>query len=243
MIRAVYESTDAANEAAAAHLARRLGSGSVRNVMVAAGNTPLELYRRMAEYRLDLRHLQVFALDEYVGVPLEEPRNCANLLRAAVACAWGIPQGNYHTLSSQPETALGSVLAHEQKIGAAGGLDLIVLGLGQNGHLGFNEPGCTLDSQARLVPLEPISVAANRKWFADRYAPSVGVTVGMKTILGCAEVFLLAFGAHKTQAVRELVLGPVGPACPASFLRRHPRVKVFLDTAAAAGLDAGTLVA
>src|SRR5256885_1896687 len=113
-----------------------LTSPGVRTLMVAGGNTPLELYRRMAEQRLPLSHLTVFALDEYVGVPLEEPRNCANLLRDSVAAAWGIPR--FFAISSLEQEALASVQALERRIANAGGIDAVVLGLGPNGHLRFN---------------------------------------------------------------------------------------------------------
>lgn len=233
----VHPTADAANAAATDCLAAWLTAPGVRTFMPAAGNTPLDLYRRMAERRLPLAHLTVFALDEYVGVPLDEPRNCANLLRRTVSEAWGIPPDCFHAVSSQEHDALSSVIEHERRIAAAGGLDVLVLGLGQNGHLGFNEPGSAEDSTGRVLDLEPISVAANRKWFGGDYAPAKGVTVGMKTILAARRILILAFGAHKSAAVREMVEGPRGSHCPASFLQGHPDTRVFLDEAAAAELS------
>ena len=240
MIVSIYESSTAANDVAATHLGRRLSQPATRNVMVAAGNTPLDLYQRVSTQGLSLSHLKVFALDEYVGVPLEEPRNCANLLRQYVAVGWGLTPDQFLTVSSLASDAERSVKQHEAAIEAAGGLDILVLGLGQNGHLGFNEPGSSVDCGARVLPLTPISIEANRKWFHGRFAPDQGVTVGMKTILGAREIFLLAFGPHKTQAVYDMVRGPMSDQCPASFLQAHPRVKVFLDTTAAAGLRPGS---
>lgn len=224
---------DEANTAAADLLGQWLADPATRNVMVAAGNTPLELYRRIARRGLPLRHLQIFALDEYVGVPLAEPRNCANLLRQHVAEAWGIPPSQYHTVSSLAADALASVQAHEARIHAAGGLDVIVLGLGQNGHLGFNEPGSEPDSVGRLLDLDPISTEANRTWFRGAYAPHQGVTVGLKTILAARRTLILAFGPHKRSAVHAMCHGPVGTHCPASFLRHHPETHAFLDADAA----------
>ena len=122
---------------------------------------------------------------------------------------------------------------HERKITAAGGLDVIVLGLGQNGHLGFNEPGSAEDSVGRLLDLETISIDANRRWFGGDHAPSKGVTVGMKTILAARHVLIMAHGAHKTAAVKAMVEGPRDPQCPASLLQGHPDTHVFLDEAAA----------
>ena len=232
----VFQSAKEANIAAADLLSGWLIEKSTRTFMPAAGNTPLELYRLIAEKCLDPAHLNIFILDEYVGVPRTEPRNCANLLRGSVQQAWGIPERQFHTISSEETDALPSVLAHEKKIDLAGGLDVLVLGLGQNGHLGFNEPGSAKDSKARIVPLEEISVAANRKWFEGKYAPDKGVTVGFDTILAARRILIIAYGAHKADAVRAMHNGPVTPQCPASFLQEHSAVHVYLDESAAAKL-------
>ncbi len=232
----IHPTAEGANEAATDCLADWLTMPNTRTFMPAAGNTPVELYRRIGERRLDLRGLTVFTLDEYVGVPLDEPRNCANLLRRCIQDSWQIPQVQFHVVSSLEEDAQCSVNNHEIKITAAGGLDVLVLGLGQNGHLGFNEPGSALDSAGRLLDLEPISIEANRKWFGGDYAPAKGVTVGMKTILGARRILIMAYGAHKTAAVRAMVEGSPSAHCPASFLQGHSNTFLFLDEAAAAEL-------
>ena len=222
-----------ANAAAADLLAEWLVAPGVRNVMLAAGNTPLELYRLIGTRHLSLSHLSVFALDEYVGVPLEEPRNCANLIRRTAIEPWKIPAAQYFTVSSLESKALSSVQQHEALIEKSSGLDVIVLGLGQNGHLGFNEPGSAEDSSARVLDLDNISVEANRKWFNGDYAPARGVTVGMKTILAARRVLIMAYGAHKIAAVDAMLNGPRDPRCPASLLQGHTNVRLFLDEAAA----------
>lgn len=232
----ISPNTDLANAAAADLLANWLTTTGTRTLMVAGGNTPLDLYRGVAERRLALPNLTVFTLDEYVGVPLEEPRNCANLLRRTVADAWGIPADRFFTVSSVEQEALASVQAHERRIAVAGGLDVIVLGLGQNGHLGFNEPDSAADSTGRVLDLDAISIEANRKWFGGDYAPAKGVTVGLKTILAARRVLILAFGEHKTAAVKRMVNGPVAADCPASFLQHHPATHIFLDEVASSTL-------
>jgi glucosamine-6-phosphate deaminase len=233
-----HSTTGEANAAGADCLAAWLIHPDTRNVVVAGGNSPLEVYRLVAERRLKLPPLNVFALDEYVGVPLAEPRNCANLLRRSVAEAWDIQPAQFWTVSSLEPDALESVRLHEQRIAKLGGLDVIVLGLGQNGHLGFNEPGSAEDSPGRLIRLDRVSIEANRKWFEGAYAPSLGVTVGLRTILAARHVLLLAYGPHKITAVKAMVEGPRTDQCPASFLQGHPDVRVFLDNAAAAALSA-----
>jgi glucosamine-6-phosphate deaminase len=238
MNASIHSTPGEANAAAADCLAEWLTQPGMRNVMVAGGNTPLELYRLVAKRKLQLSHLNIFALDEYVGVPFEEPRNCANLLRRSVAEAWGVPPGQFFAVSSLESDALDSVRRHEQRIAKLGGLDVIVLGLGQNGHLGFNEPGSTEDSEGRLVSLDPISVEANTKWFCGDCSPSIGVTVGLKAILRTRHVLIMAYGSNKIAAVKAMMAGPRATQCPASFLQGHPDARVFLDAAAASALGA-----
>ncbi len=224
-----------ANRAAADLLAGTLTAPDTHRVLVAGGNTPLPVYALVAAHRLDLAPLRVFVLDEYVGVPAEEPRTCSNLLRRTVAEAWGVPPAQFFALDPDPARAAAAVQAHERAIAEAGGLDVAVLGLGPNGHLGFNEPGSGPDSTARVVDLEPESVEANRRWFGGTHAPAQGATVGLKTLLAARRVLVLAYGPAKAAAVRAMVAGPQNARCPASFLQTHPDAWLFTDTAAATG--------
>ncbi len=222
-----------ATKAAADWLATRLVAPGTRNVILAGGNTPLGLYAEIGRRKLPLSHLTVFALDEYVGVPEEEPRNCANLLRRTAIEPLGIRKAQYHVLSSLEADAEKTIRQHETKIRAAGGLDVAILGLGKNAHIGFNEPGSAADSIGRMLQLTPTAIDANREWFGDDYAPDKGVTTGMKTLLEAKTILLLAFGAAKAAAVYAMMRGPQTPDCPASFLQSHPDTHVFLDAAAA----------
>jgi glucosamine-6-phosphate deaminase len=226
----VHPNPDLANAAAADRLAAILTQPGTRNLMVAGGNSPLDLYHRIAQRQLPLGHLHIFVLDEYVGVPEADPRTCANLLRRTVAQAWGVPGSQFFPLATAPDRALASARKQELALVQRGGLDIVVLGLGRNGHLGFNEPGSLPDSSARIVPLEPLSIEANRQWFSGDHAPAVGVTHGLGTLLAARQVILLAYGPHKTDAVRAATSPPPTAHCPASFLQTHPSVWLFLDS-------------
>ena len=217
-------------------LAQWIEDAAVRRLMVAGGNTPLPLYQAVAERRVAASPLRVYVLDEYVGVPERDARTCTNLLRGAVAEAWRIRAPNFFGLSSEESSAEAAILDHERRIDDAGGLHAIVLGLGKNGHLGFNEPGSPEDGGARVLDLDALSIAANREWFGGDYAPRRGATVGLRTILGARRVLLLAFGTAKAEAVRAMLRGPRASSCPAAFLQGHPEVHVFLDDLAAAGV-------
>ena len=234
----LHISTDASATtlAAADWLAAKLVAPGTRNVMFAGGNTPLALYAEISQRKLPLAHLHAFALDEYVGVPEEEPRNCANLIRRTAIEPWGIPANQYHPVSSLEARAEKVIREHEAKIRAAGGIDVLILGLGKNGHIGFNEPGSVVDSEGRLLPLSETSIKANREWFGGDYAPAKGVTTGMKLLLEARTVLLLAFGAAKAVAAQAMIEGPQSSDCPASFLQRHADTHIFLDQAAAGNL-------
>lgn len=223
-------------QAAADWLATKLVAPGTRNVMLAGGNTPLGLYAEIARRKLPLAHLHAFALDEYVGVPEEEPRNCANLIRRTAIEPWGIPASQYQPVSSLEVRAEAVIREHEAKIRAAGGIDVLILGLGKNGHIGFNEPGSAVDSEGRLLPLSATSISANREWFSGDYAPAKGVTTGMTLLLEAKSILLLAFGSAKATAAKAMIDGPQSADCPASFLQRHAATHVFLDQAAAATL-------
>ncbi len=115
-----------------------------------------------------------------------------------------------------------------------------MLGLGTNGHLGFNEPGTPPDASARVLGLEPESVEANRRWFGGKFAPARGATLGLATLLAARRVLVLACGPAKAAAVAAMVRGPRDGRCPAAWLQIHPDAWLFTDTAAASALDRGS---
>jgi glucosamine-6-phosphate deaminase len=233
----VYPSADRASRAAADVLTGWLADA--RALVVAGGNSPRELYRLVADRRPSVDHLHVFALDEYLGVPVEHPGTCANLLRREVADAWGVPADRFHWLSSNSEDAPAGIAEHDRKLAALGGIDAVVLGLGKNGHLGFNEPGSAPDSPGRVLDLTPTSIAANTEWFGGAYAPNQGVTLGLGTLLAARRVLLVAFGPAKADAVHATVAVSTSETCPGSWLQRHPDAHLFLDEPAAARLPPG----
>jgi len=126
---------------------------------------------------------------------------------------------------------------YEQKIREAGGIDLQVMGIGYNGHIGFNEPSSSLRSRTRVKTLTKQTINDNSRLFTkDEFQPKLAITMGIATIMDARRILLLATGANKAEAVRKTVEGPVSAMCPASVLQMHERVTVLLDEAAASGL-------
>lgn len=226
----VYPDAVTATSAAADLLAEVLPDA--RTAMLPGGNSPLRLYEELVRRGIDTRETEFFVLDEYLGVPEDDPRTCSNLIWRTFGAPAGVAPGRFHRLPTDPASAGAAIAVHERAIVAASGLDLVILGLGVNGHLGFNEPGSGPDSAGRVVALAPTSVDANRAWFGGEYAPDHGVTTGLATVLSGRRVVLLAFGAAKAGAVRRMRTAPAGPDSPASWLQAHAACDVFLDEAA-----------
>ncbi|MBX5475992.1 MAG: glucosamine-6-phosphate deaminase [Clostridia bacterium] len=226
-------------------LARRAVDGAPARparLTVPTGDTPLGLYERLAAdpaAAAALRAADIYQLDEYLGAGPGDDVSFAGWLRRALLRPAGIPDGRFHRLPAdhlEPQLAL----AHfEAELAAAGGLDLAVLGLGVNGHLGFNEPGSPFDAPARIVRLRPETVRVNRHYWKDagEDTPHYGVTLGLRTLFAARRVILLASGEHKAAALARALEGPVTPDVPASGLRRaRGEVIVVADRAAASRL-------
>lgn len=199
------------------------------------GRTPvgmyLELARAVERGRVDVSAWRPFAIDEYVA-----PRNhrCSN--RSFFERYWEAIPGAPPVEQFDPEAPDLDAEARRfaERLGQAGGLHLVILGIGTNGHLAFNEPRSDRDSTARLVALHADSRASAAPCWGEQ-TPGHGLTLGLAELLAAPSVLLLANGSGKAAIVARALRGPVSPECPASYLQEHPGMFVLLDEAAAAG--------
>ena len=233
--------TGSAREAAtiAADAFERLLSGTDSPVIgLATGRSPLptyqELIERYRDRRLSFAGTQVFLLDEYVGLDPEDPRSCRSIIQRELLDHVDVPAGALVALecvSGDPATASDS---YERRIADAGGIDLQVLGIGRNGHIGFNEPPSSLASRTRLTTLAETTRSDNARSFGgDRDSvPRHGITQGIGTILEARHIVLIATGEAKSESIARAVEGPVAAMVPASALQLHPRATVIIDEAA-----------
>jgi glucosamine-6-phosphate deaminase len=189
-----------------------------------------ELIRLHREQQVDFSAARIFSLDELVGLPESDPRTFRNYLWANFLNAV-----NVHDEHVTLAPSSGGVLAdaYEDAIREAGGIDLLIAGLGTNGHIAFNEPGSPFDSRTRVVDLAESTVTAMAISFDDRLPPRQAVTIGIATILEARQIVLLATGASKSSALKRAVYGTITEEVPASALRLHGAVTVIADTAAA----------
>jgi len=212
---------------------------------VATGGSPIPMYRelvgRAQAGRASLESVTLFLLDEYHGLPPDHPQRFRNVIEESLGSCLGAGEARIHGLESTPRDVVAECSRYEARIEGAGGVDLQILGIGENGHLGFNEPGSPLGSRTRLVTLAPSTRLANARFFGGNAAdvPERALTQGLCTISQARHLLLLATGTRKAASVRAALEGPVSAELPASVLQLHPEATVLLDRAAASRL--GTL--
>ncbi|TSD85266.1 glucosamine-6-phosphate deaminase [Mycobacterium sp. KBS0706] len=204
---------------------------------VATGRTMEPVYARLARAAAEgaaFGGVELFGLDEYVGLAPGHPAAFRSYLERHVTVPLGIPSERLHVPDGISIDPAEEARRHEARIRAAGGIDLQLLGLGRNGHIAFNEPGSPFVSRTRVVRLARSTREDGRSALpAGMQPPRTGITMGVGTILEARRLLLLATGAAKRPAAEALCFGPVSPACPASALRLHPDATVLLDREAA----------
>ncbi len=210
---------------------------------LATGSTQIALYRELIRCyennEISFRDVTTFNLDEYIGLNAADSQSYRNYMQREFFEAIDIDESNTFLptcdVHADPRKA-GD--AYEHAIAQAGGIDLQMLGIGHNGHVGFNEPTSSLSSRTRIKTLTQNTVAANSRLFGDdEFQPHLAMTMGIGTILDTRSAVLLATGKDKAQAVRDAIEGPVSAMCPASALQWHREVSFVLDEAAAAKLS------
>lgn len=233
----IHPSAEEAASAAVDIIENLLRSGSLRNLGVATGSSPSPVYREMARRNLDLSDVTLFALDEYIGLPDGHRESYRAVVEREAAVPLGVPINQVNLPDgTNPE-------AYDDLIASHGGIDLQILGIGRNGHIGFNEPGSSFQSHTRVVDLDESTREANARFF-DSLAdvPQHSVTQGIGTILNARRLVVVASGAEKAAAVAAAINGPRTEEMPASVLRDHPDVTWFLDEDAASGLPTRTTI-
>ncbi|MEP7241888.1 MAG: glucosamine-6-phosphate deaminase [Devosia sp.] len=205
------------------------------------GGTPRRVYAALvASFRAgkgDWRAATTFNLDEYRGLGRGHPQSYATYMRQELFDHVNCPAGSTHIPDGMAPDPAQEASHYEALIRSTGGIDLLLLGLGQNGHIGFNEPGSPHNSLTRLVELAPNTIARNARYFpVGMSPPTQAITMGIGTILAARRLILLVTGEAKAKALRASLHGPVGEAVPGSALQHHANVLVVADEAAASAL-------
>jgi glucosamine-6-phosphate deaminase len=232
-------------DAVAAHAAllvkAALRRAGMTTLGLATGSTMAPLYACLvAAHRagkVSFRSAVSFNLDDYVGVAPQSPGSFHATMQRQLFAHIDIAPGRTHLPNGMAHNLAAEAARYEALITDAGGIDLQLLGIGANGHIGFNEPGSDFASRTRVVKLDDATRLANAGNFPDRIsAPERAITMGIATILEARQIVLLATGADKAAAMAAAIDGPLTRYCPASALRLHGNVHVVCDQAAASAL-------
>lgn len=204
---------------------------------LATGSTPIGVYRKLIEKHqnegISFKQVKTFNLDEYIGLPANHPQSYAYFMSRNLFSHVDIekenthiPSGNVHNI--QNEIKRYDTLLNQNRI------DIQLLGLGTNGHIGFNEPGTSFTSTTHIIKLDQSTRQANARFFKDlAEVPTEAITMGIHTIMKAKEIILIATGETKADAVKKMITGPIDESLPASILQTHPNVHIYLDRSSA----------
>lgn len=238
----VFDTSEEMSRAAAELFADRVKSKPNIVLGLATGGTPVKMYGALVRMykggKLDFSGVVTFNLDEYVSLPPHHDQSYRYFMDTNFFKKINIPKGNTHLPDGMASDLSAMCAAYEAAVRKAGGIDLQLLGIGRNGHIGFNEPGSTRHSRTRVVNLSSETIRDNSRFFRDESkVPRKAVTMGISTILEAREIVLIADGEHKAEAIVRAAEGAITPAVPASFLQEHPNCIFLLDRQAASRLS------
>ena len=209
---------------------------------LATGETPIGFYRELVgmydDGEVDFSDVTTFNLDEYLGLPQSHPQSYHRYMEKHLFEKVNIREENTHIPDGTAENPAKACKDYERAIEKHGGIDIQLLGIGENGHIGFNEPGSPFDSRTRVVELAEKTIKDNSRFFESKEkVPREAISMGIETIMEADRILLLASEERKADAVKQAVEGPVTQDAPASVLQRHPDCRFILDEKSASKLS------
>lgn len=226
---------------AAEYIIKKIHHTPQMNLGLATGSTPLGTYSEMIEdyekNRTSYAHVRTINLDEYVGLETNHPNSYKYFMKENLFDHINIAEGHTHIPNGTASNIEKECQAYEDLIKNQGGIDLQILGIGNNGHIGFNEPGTSFESKTHKVKLAESTRIANARFFNSiQEVPTHAITMGISTILKSKEILLLVSREEKNEAVKQLLNGPKNENFPASVLNTHQNVTIIGDKKALAGI-------
>lgn len=234
----IYESEEQIGIAAGNYMCGQVLQKPNSVLGLATGSTPLKPYSQMIElYKkgvVDFSKVTTFNLDEYVNLDVNDKNSYHNFMHENLFDHINIPEENINFLDGNAEDPEEECRRYEEKIKAAGGIDIQLLGIGSNGHIAFNEPADCFQRWSHVVTLKESTVKDNSRFFKSiDEVPTQAVTMGIGSIMQAKKILIIAIGENKAKAIKQLIDGNVTPMCPASVLQFHTDVTLMLDKAAA----------
>lgn len=209
---------------------------------LATGSTPVGMYKQLIEWNrkgdVDFSAVTTFNLDEYVGLPANDSNSYSAFMQNMFFNHININPDNVHIPNGMTERVDEECTGYDRQIVEAGGIDIQVLGIGHNGHIGFNEPGVCFMRDTHLVELSESTKEANARFFNGKATvPSCAITMGMGTIMRAKKIVLLCCGKEKAEILKKTIYGDIDPIIPASVLQLHSDVTVIADGPALSAIE------
>lgn len=201
----------------------------------ATGSTPIGMYKELVKLsgEIDFTRITAFNLDEYFPIKADDPQSYAYFMAVNLFDAIKLPKEKRNIPCGEAKDANEECRLYESKITNSGGILLQILGIGNNGHIGFNEPGSYFSSETNFVELAEETISANSRFFESiDMVPKHAITMGIHTIMMAEQILLIATGEGKAKILKESLFGPITPGVPASVLQLHRNVSVVVDSAA-----------
>ena len=233
----IGDTYDVMSKQAATDLTQIMRSAKKPLVCTASGDSPVGLYKEInhlvSKKQLDISEWNFISLDEWVGLNGNDEGSCRYHLNNQLFHPLEIPAGHICFFDGRAENLEKECAAAENFILEHDGIDVAILGLGLNGHAGMNEPGTSPALRSHVAALDPITEKTGQKYFKKSQQLSQGITLGLANLMETKHLFLLVSGPHKAEIVQRLVNEEISEQLPASLLRNHPRLKIYLDVEAA----------
>ncbi len=238
MLIHVYKNAQEVGKAAAMIVAGEILKKEDCVLGLATGSTPIPTYQEMArmnrEGLIDFSKVRSYNLDEYIGLSPDHICSYRRFMNEQLFDHINIDKANTHVPCGIGEDHEADARAYDEAVEAAGGIDLQILGIGHDGHIGFNEPGDEFVSATNIVTLTDMTIDANTRFFEKRDdVPRQAITLGNRNIMAAKRIILLATGKDKAPAIAAAIKGNITPKMPASLLQVHPNVQFLLDEDAA----------
>jgi glucosamine-6-phosphate deaminase len=208
---------------------------------LATGDTPIGMYKELIKLynkkELDFEQVKSFNLDEYYGIEKNNSQSYYYFMMNNFFKYINLSMENVNIPNGSAENIEEECLRYEKKIKDAGGIDIQVLGIGANGHIGFNEPNVNFEAETHLVTLDKMTIESNSRFFENKEEiPTKAISMGIRTIMHSKKILLLASGISKADIINKAINGKINPEVPASILQLHQDVTVIIDKAAASNL-------
>jgi len=237
----VFTNNNALSREAAAEMITTIKQKPTAVLCMASGSTPVLTYKYFVETvlqeKIDLSKVTFIGLDEWLGIPPDNEGSCHYFFQQHLFQYLAFASNNIHLFNALAEQPLKECKKMDAIIAGKGGIDLMLVGIGMNGHIGFNEPGVSFALYSHIITLDETTVTVGQKYFTKTTALSQGITLGLQHLMESKKVLLLANGKNKAQIIQQTIEGGVTNEIPATIMKQHQNSIVMLDEEAAALLN------